>query len=216
MRLLWLFFALACIVLATFAIWGDAYESQFTIEGSLNWLQKFGEWAWIAAIALLAADIFLPIPSTVIFTALGILYGPLWGGLIGTAGFAIGGGIAYGLCRSFGERPALWLLGEKDYRRGRSIFSKSGGWIIVLSRWLPVLPEVISCMAGLAKMPVGKFLTALLCGSAPIAFAFAALGHAGKDQPLLPLLASVIIAPLLWLGAAKWLRARHDDQLDGL
>lgn len=206
MRLFWLFFALSCIVLVTFAIWGDGFENQFTIEGSLQWLGNYGKWAWLAAMILLAADLFLPIPSTVVFTALGILYGPVWGGLIGTAGFTLGGCIAYGLCLAFGERLAISLLGKRDYDRGRTLFSsRSGGWIVVLSRWLPVLPEVISCMAGLARMPPPRFLGALLCGSAPISFGFAVLGHAGKDQPLIPIFASIVIAPLLWFAAGKWL-----------
>ena len=206
MRLLWLFLALACIVLATFAIWGDAFENQFTVEGSLVWLREYGQSAWLAAIALLASDLLLPIHSTVVFTALGILYGPWWGGLTGAIGFALGGAIAYAICRSFGERAALRLLGEHDYRRGQTLFERSGGWIVVLSRWLPVLPEVISCIAGLTRMPVGKFSLALTCGSAPIAFAFAALGHAGKDQPLLAIGFSVVIAPILWLAAGRLLR----------
>ena len=203
MRLFWLFLALACIVLVTFAIWGDAFENQFTIEGSLAWLRSHGQWAWLAAIALLAGDLLLPVPSTVVFTALGILYGPWLGGLIGAVGFASGGAVAYAVCRSFGEKAALRLLGERDYLRGRQLFEKSGGWIVVLSRWLPILPEVISCIAGLTRMPIGKFVAALLCGSCPIAFAFAALGHAGKDQPLLALAASAIVAPLLWLATSR-------------
>lgn len=208
MRLLWLFLVLACIVLATFAIWGDAWESRFTVDGSVAWLRGHGRWAWLAAVALLAADLVLPVPSTVVFTALGILYGPWLGGLIGTAGYGAGGAIAYAVCRGFGKGMALRLLGARDYRRGHALFRKSGGWIVVVSRWLPVLPEVISCIAGLTRMPCGRFFGALLCGSAPVAFAFATLGHAGKHQPLLALAASAVIAPLLWLASSRWIR--HD------
>jgi uncharacterized membrane protein YdjX (TVP38/TMEM64 family) len=210
MRLLWLFLGLAGVVLITFAIWGDGFERQFTIDGSVAWLRDHGKWAWLAAIALLASDLLLPIPSTVVFTALGILYGPWLGGLIGTVGFALGGFIAYGACRSFGDRVALWLLGERDYQRGRRLFEKAGGWIVVLSRWLPVLPEVISCIAGLTRMPVAPYSIALVCGSAPVAFAFAVLGHAGRDQPLLAVIASMIMAPILWFLAGRILR-RHEQ-----
>ena len=211
MRLLWLFLALAVIVLITFAVWGDAFEKQFTVEGSLQWLQRMGSWAWLAAIGLLASDLFLPIPSTVIFTALGLLYGPLWGGIVGTAGFSLGGLIAYGICRAFGERTSRWLLGERDFARGHALFETSGGWIVVISRWLPVLPEVISCIAGLTQMPFAKFLLALFCGSTPIAFTFAALGHAGRDQPGLALGVSAVVAPILWLVFGKWMNHRRES-----
>ncbi|MCB1094729.1 MAG: VTT domain-containing protein [Verrucomicrobiae bacterium] len=209
MRLLWLFLGLTAVVLISFAIWGDGFESQFTVEGSIAWLRSHGNWAWFAAIMLLASDLVLPIPSTVVFTALGILYGPWLGGLIGTVGFALGGFIAYGACRGFGERIAQRLLGDRDYQRGRQLFEKAGGWIVVLSRWLPVLPEVISCIAGLTRMPVAQYSIALICGSAPVAFAFAVLGHAGRDQPMLAVIASMVMAPILWFVAGKIVK-RHE------
>ncbi len=85
-----------------------------------------------------------------------------------------------GLCRGFGRPLALRLLGPRDLEQGERLFARTGGWLVVLSRWLPIFPEVIACMAGLARMPLWTFLIALLCGSAPLGFAFAAIGHAGR------------------------------------
>ena len=98
------------------------------------------------------------------------------------------------------------LLGERDYARGKMLFRRSGGWIVVVSRWLPVLPEVISCMAGLTRMPWPRFVIALVCGSAPPAFVFAFLGQAGSHHPGLALAVSAIVAPVLWLIAGRWVK----------
>jgi uncharacterized membrane protein YdjX (TVP38/TMEM64 family) len=62
-----------------------------------------------------------------------------------------------------------------------------------------VLPEAISCMAGLARMPFSTFLLALLSGSIPLCFVVAALGHAGSDRPLLTLVLSALLPLPLWL-----------------
>ena len=185
MRLFWLFIGLAALVLIPFLIWGDRFEDTFSATGAAEWLRGYGGRAWLAAIVLLASDLVLPVPSTMVFTALGIVYGA---------------------CLRFGEAAALRLLGKEDYARGQKLFRRSGGWIVVVSRWLPVLPEVISCMAGLARMPWQRFFVALVCGSAPPAFAFAFLGQAGSQHPGLALAASAVAAPVLWLIAGRWLK----------
>jgi uncharacterized membrane protein YdjX (TVP38/TMEM64 family) len=79
------------------------------------------------------------------------------------------------------------------------LFERGGAWAIVLTRSLPYsVPEVIVFLAGLARMPMGKFITALTVGSVPTAFAFAAIGSLLADQPILALTVSYVL-PLLLL-----------------
>ena len=97
----------------------------------------------------------------------------------------------------------------QDLLAGERLFARAGGWLVVLSRWLPVFPEVIACMAGLSRMPALPFFTALACGSAPLGFAFAAIGHAGVDHPVLAIALSGGLPPLLWLLVQHHVRARQ-------
>ncbi|HEY0605864.1 MAG TPA: VTT domain-containing protein [Herpetosiphonaceae bacterium] len=210
MRLLWLFLMLVALILIPFALWGDALESTFSTTGAVSWLTSYGHWAWVAGIMLLIADLFLPLPGTVIISALGYVYGPLLGGLIGAAGSFLSGVTAYVLCRFLGRRAAVWLLGQRELARSERLFADMGGWIVVLSRWLPVFPEAIACMAGLTRMPWSSFLLALICGSLPLGFVFAAVGHAGIDRPALALLLSAALPPILWLGARLLLHAQME------
>jgi uncharacterized membrane protein YdjX (TVP38/TMEM64 family) len=208
MRLVWIFTGLVVLILIPFAIWGDALETAFTATGAITWLNQYGRWAWAAGIALLVADLVLPIPGTVIISALGYMYGPLVGGLFGATGSFLSGALAYGLCRRFGQRAARRLLGQHDLERSEHLFATVGGWIVVLSRWLPVLPEAVACMAGLTRMPPPLFFVALACGSLPLGFTFAAVGYAGVASPAVAVLLSAIIPPLLWLIARIVLRAK--------
>jgi len=208
LRLFWIFIGLALAVLIPFLIWGEGLERTFSRAGVVAWLADYGQWAWAAGLLLLASDLLLPIPATAVMAALGFVYGPLWGGLIGAAGGFLGGAVGYGLCRAFGRPLALRLLGPGGLAQGERLFARAGGWLVVLSRWLPVFPEVIACMAGLARMPVAAFLIALLCGSVPLGFAFAAIGHAGVEHPVLAIALSALAPPLLWLVVQPHVRAR--------
>jgi uncharacterized membrane protein YdjX (TVP38/TMEM64 family) len=207
-RLLAVFIGLALLVLIPFAIWGGELERALSPEAAATWLQGYGAWAWAVGLGLLLADLVLPIPATAVMSALGFIYGPLLGGLVGAAGSILAGALGYGVCRSAGPRAARRLLGEHGLEQGRRLASGTGPWLVVLSRWLPVFPEVVACMAGLTRMPAPAFLMALACGSIPLSFAFAALGHAGLDRPGLALVLSALAPPALWLAVRPLLAAR--------
>jgi uncharacterized membrane protein YdjX (TVP38/TMEM64 family) len=198
MRLLYLFLALAALVLISFFIWGDSLMEFFSQQGTINWLKEYGSWAWVVAIGLLMADLLLPLPATLIMAALGYIYGPVAGGLIGGLGSFMSGALGYWMCRLLGEKPAIVLLGKRDYERGQKLSGNIGGWVVVMSRWLPVFPEVIACMAGLTRMPARYFHAALLCGSLPMAFVYAFVGYAGAEHPGLSIGLSAGVPPLIW------------------
>jgi uncharacterized membrane protein YdjX (TVP38/TMEM64 family) len=207
MRLIFLLIALVIIVLIPFFIWGDTLMAFFSWEHSLEWLKAYGTWAWAIAIVLLIADLFLPLPATIIMSALGYIYGPLVGGLISAAGSFASGVLAYWLCRMLGENAATWVLGKKDYERGKKISARVGGWVVALSRWLPVFPEVIACMAGLTRMPAKNFYLALACGSLPLGFIYAIIGNSGIENPALAIGLSACLPPIIWFVVSRVLRS---------
>jgi uncharacterized membrane protein YdjX (TVP38/TMEM64 family) len=56
-------------------------------------------------------------------------------------------------------------------------------------------------------MPFQTFLLAVLCGSLPMGFVFAAIGALGQDNPAWALVLSIVVPALLWLGARRWMRS---------
>lgn len=204
MRLLAWFLALAALVLATWLLWGGAWEERLTMAGAVAWLEAAGPWAWAAGIGLLASDLVLPVPGTVVMSALGYVHGPLAGGLAAAAGSMLAGLGGYGIGRLVGERAARRLLGAVDYEKGRLLFARGGAWMVALSRALPILPEALACTAGLVRMPFARFLGALACGSLPVGFLFAWIGAAGRDAPGWALAFSLLVPALLWTAARRW------------
>jgi membrane protein DedA with SNARE-associated domain len=92
-----------------------------------------------------------------------------------------------------------------------AIFQRSGPWLVVASRWLPLLPEVISCLAGITRMPLRVFTLGLLCGAVPVGFVYAAIGAAGQQHPRIALFLSIIMPPLLWLAVRPRVRRRMPE-----
>lgn len=193
-------------IIVPFVIWGAAFDKTLSLEGTRQWMEGYGAWAWAAGIVLLVADIVLPVPSTVVMSALGWMYGWWMGGLIAAAGSMLSGVVAYAACRWLGRGAARWIAGEEGLRRGEEIFEQRGGWLVALSRWMPVLPEAVACLAGLSRMNARVFFSALACGSLPTGFAFAAIGHLGQSEPGWAMALSCIVPVLLWLGAARFLK----------
>lgn len=203
MRLALWFVVLAALVLGAWLIWGGKWDDQFTFAGSVKWLESAGPWAWAAGISLLVGDLALPVPGTIVISALGYVYGTLLGGVIASIGLIAAGVLGYGLGRLFGEKFARRWLGELDYEKGKLLFAKRGGWVVAMSRALPILPEVISCTAGLVRMPFRRFAVALACGSLPMGFVFAAIGKAGHAAPGWAFGLSLAVPALLWLAASR-------------
>ncbi len=204
-RLLIAFVLAAGLMLAVFAIWGESWQRTFTVEGSVEWLRGSGSWAWAAGIGLLVSDLVLPVPSTCVMSALGIVYGPWLGGAISAFGTLLGGVLAYWLCRAVGERAASYLLGDRRGDAGR-LSTKLGMWVITLTRCLPVLPELTCCMAGLERMPLARFHIALACGCLPTSFVFAWIGAAGIERPWFALTLSIALPAVLFGVALWWMR----------
>ena len=172
-------------------------------------LKEYESWAWALGIALIWGDVVLPVPQTAVIAALGIVYGTLLGGLLGSVGLITGGLLGYGLMLTSARRYVQRFVGPKSLHKMESVFDRGGAWAIVLTRSLPYsVPEAIVFLAGLAGMPIRKFTAALTIGSVPTAFAFAAIGAGWSDQPILALAASYMLPIPLLLIALYLMRVR--------
>ncbi|MBL8797570.1 MAG: VTT domain-containing protein, partial [Planctomycetia bacterium] len=181
-------------------------DNYFAGPEGLRRLQEFGAWAWLVGIGLIVADLVLPVPSTAVIAGLGMLYGPWLGGLLGGLGSILAGLVAYGGCRLLGEQFCHFLAGEANLVRLNRFFGRYGLWAIALSRWMPLLPEALCCLAGMARMRASHFLISLGCGSLAMGMTFAFLGEAYHDRPIVGLFISALIPVLVWPPIHLYLR----------
>jgi len=206
LKILGIAVALAALCLAGFELWGEQLETVFSQDACREWFSETRHVAWLVAIGLLVSDLVLPIPATGVMAALGSVYGVAVGAVIGAAGSALAGLLGYGLARLAGKKAIRFIATDKEVERFRDLFDRWGGAAIILSRVMPILPEVMSVLAGLARMRVGRFVAALLLGTIPVAVLFAYIGAASARAPGYGVLIAVALPLLLWPGFLYALR----------
>lgn len=186
-------------IIVPFLLWGEAFETLLSPSAMRSLLERHRAIGWLIGIALLVADLFLPIPSTIVMSALGWLYGPLTGGLVASVGLFLSAQLAFHLSHRFGRRIAVRLADEESLAAAALWFSKAGGACVAVSRCLPVLSEAIACLAGLSGFPQRDFLVASLLGTLPAGFAFAYIGQLGHEDSTTATALSALLPILLWV-----------------
>lgn len=172
-KLLVLVFVALLAGVIPFLLLGSAFETQLQEWFAKNWspTARFG-----LVIALLCADIVLPVPSSAVCTAAGAQLGLLPATIASTIGLTLGACSGYLLARWLGEPLVRRLL---DLPRDAPVVplkTKSSAVLLVLLRPLPLLAEASVLLAGLLRTPWQQFFWPVLLANFTISFAYAALG----------------------------------------
>lgn len=146
-----------------------------------DWILSVIEgWGYPGVFALmLLENVFPPIPSEVIMPLAGYLAAT--GSLsfiptviAGTAGSVVGTLLWYWLGKALGDarlkrwaaRHGRWMtVSPSDIDKAEAWFLRHGGAAVFLGRMVPAVRTLISVPAGIARMPMGKFLAFTIAGS---------------------------------------------------
>ena len=166
-----------------------------------RWMGNAGTGSAVVMISLLAADLFLPIPSSLIMVLSGAAFGVLWGSLFSLIGSIGGEWLGFELVRGYGRAASSRLVGDDELERLSRIFARHGAAVVVVTRALPVVMETMSVVAGLSTMKRSSFLVASLLGTAPIVVVYAYAGAVWRETgSLLPAVIMLIaVAGLGWI-----------------
>jgi len=150
--------------------------------------------------ALLAADVLIPVPSSILGSLLGarlgLAAGFLWGWLGMTAGHLVGYGVG---------RLLLARLG-RDLPRATTLA------LLFISRPVPVLAEALTFAAGATQMPLGPFIAVVAAGNALTMLAYAGSGAALLPGALAgPGLMVPLALPVVAWGIWRWMAGRKQD-----
>jgi uncharacterized membrane protein YdjX (TVP38/TMEM64 family) len=172
MRWVVIWIVLIALVLVPFFLFEDQFNAvaaRMTTEGTAAWL------AGGSIFALLALDVVLPVPSSIVSTAAGVLLGfwkgaaIVWLGMTAACliGYALGARTS-GLARRF--------VGEEGLSRAERLVRAYGDWTILLCRPVPVLAEASVIFAGLVRAPFARFAWLTAGSNLGIALGYAAFG----------------------------------------
>ena len=176
-----------------------------------SWMGRAGTGSAVVMISLLAADLFLPIPSSLIMMLSGAAFGVLWGSVFSLVGSIGGEWLGFELVRRYGRRASSKMVGDDELERLSRVFARHGTAVVVVTRALPVVMETMSVVAGLSKMKRSTFLIASLLGTAPIVVVYAYAGAISRQTgSLVPALIMLIaVAGLGWIVYRARISAGH-------
>lgn len=192
----WLAVFLAIPILP-FVAFGEATEQRFT-----NWLDATlpPSTAAMLVIGLLAIDVLLPVPSSVVITFSGKILG-FWGGMAASwCGMMLGAVVAFGLVRTLGRPLAQRFTTADELARVDAMAAHVGILVLVLARPIPILAEASVLLMGTTGLAWWRFVAAIGLSNLGIAAAYAALGDSVKWP--VALLASIAL-PLVCGGIAR-------------
>ena len=143
-------------------------------------MEEGGLLAALLSTSLLGLDVFLPVPSSVLMTLNGTLFGIGLGVLISLAGCLLSGVVALGAGRS--SRPLLRrFAAEEEMQDARRGLQRWGVAALVFTRPLPVLAETTAIAAAAGGMKTGPYLLGIFLGSLPIALLYGIAGSLATD-----------------------------------
>jgi len=157
--------------------------------------------ARLAVALLLAADVVLPVPSSLVNTASGTLFGWFEGAIIAWLGMTVGSVAAWGLGRSAGRSGLRRLVSDAELTRAERLVTRHGDVALVLSRPVPVLAEASALLAAACGTPFSRYMLLSILANAGIAIAYAGVGALAADAPsfLLAFLGAVCIPGIAML-----------------
>jgi membrane protein DedA with SNARE-associated domain len=132
--------------------------------------------------------------------------------------YGLGAWLGYDRLRALAGRPWFIITSQKDLDRGQRVFERHGGRMVLLGRCVPVIRSVVSIPAGIARMPLPRFLLLTAIGSGVWNALFIGLGWVlgeewGRVQgwlgPVTYVVLGLVVIALVWLAIRK-ARARRD------
>ncbi|MHB1394517.1 MAG: TVP38/TMEM64 family protein [Clostridia bacterium] len=147
-------------------------------------IESLGGMAPVVFILMCAVRGVVFIPCGLLSALGGLLFGPLLGTIFTLIGLTVGSAITFYLARSLGKSWAEKTLGHK-YDRYEGYISKDSFYSIFIMRVVPILPfDVVSCMAGMSRARVDKYILATLIGSLPGVFIYVFFGDSLRGLSL--------------------------------
>jgi len=197
-RYLYITLALAGVFLACFGI-AEALGVPLLTD-PMPLLRKAGPLAAVIGVALLIADVVLPVPSSVIMVAHGALFGIVTGSLLSLAG-SVGCAVAGFAIGRAGRETVHRLVSDAEYARVSRLLDRWGMAGIVATRPVPILAEVMAIIAGTTPaVRWWQIVVASTLGSIPPAIAYAVAGHFATETVGM----IWVFSALMLMSAAMW------------
>ncbi|QXH97403.1 3-dehydroquinate synthase [Pseudomonas ogarae] len=162
-------------------------------------------------VALLALDVVLPVPSSMVALLAVAMLGSVGGYLAIFVGLCLGAGLGYALGAGY-LRLLSGRLGLHQRQPGQLAY-RLGTLSLICLRGVPVLAETSVVAAGMQRYPLRAFILVTTLANAGLALAYSAIGTFLVEQNalLVTLLASMVLPGLFIAGYSLFKSLRRSD-----
>ncbi|MDO6441913.1 MULTISPECIES: TVP38/TMEM64 family protein [unclassified Marinobacter] len=175
-----------------------------------EWLNDQGMFGPLLLMLLMILAVVVgPIPTLPISAASGLVYGMFAGTAIAVIGALAGSLIAFYLARMLGRDAVQKKLGHNP------MFSARGSqpflfFAVLITRLIPLFSfALVSYAAGVTAIHLWRYALATTLGMLPMTFVFAGLGQSFEFNPVLTVIAAVIV--LVFMSTLPIYLGRHPN-----
>jgi uncharacterized membrane protein YdjX (TVP38/TMEM64 family) len=147
--------------------------------------------SWV--VALLMADIVLPVPASLVSTLAGALLGVTAGFAASVVGMTLTCQIGYALGR-WSAPLAQRLISDEEMARVSKQVNRRGMWAFAMLRPIPVLAEASAFWAGVMQVNPLRFSAVTLMANSGLSLLYAAVGAAAIPAGSVTLILAAAIA----------------------
>jgi len=166
-------------------------------------------------IGLLALDVVLPVPSSMVALLAVATLGSVGGYLVIFIGLCLGAGLGYALGAGY-FRLLSSRLGLHQRQPGQLAY-RLGTLSLICLRGVPVLAETSVVAAGMQRYPLRAFILVTTLANAGLALAYSAIGTflVAQNALLVTLLAGMVLPALFIAGYSLFKALRKGESLRG-
>lgn len=179
---------------------------------TLDRLRSSGRLAVAVTIfTLLLVDSVLPVPSSPLIALAGSVFGAPVGAMLTIAGSMACSAASYGVGRFASPWVRRRIVDDEELREMDEWTDRFGRWMFVFSRGLPLMTETVGTSAGIARVPLARFLWYTLLGTVPVCLIYVIAGsYAETAQGILEIATLGFLVPIvLWYVVRRILRRKH-------
>lgn len=144
-----------------------------------QWVRGFGLWGPVAVVLLMLVQTIVPvIPSYLLMIVTVLAYGAVWGAALAYGSLLLAAAVAYLIGHGLGRVAVDKLIGHAAEAKLCKFVDRYGTGAVIIARISPVIStDAVSIVAGLARMPFGRFMLATAIGTVPLTLLIAYLGE---------------------------------------
>ena len=210
-KLLLIYAVMLAVVVVPFVFFGDWFDT--VAAQLLSGERKFE--MFLVTSGLLAADVFIPVPSSAVSVSAGMLLGLPLAFLATLLGLTLGCYIGYGFGFYFRKVHFDRWNEDSEFRKLSAEFSRHGYIVLLTCRSIPLLSEMSVIVAGFHRYPLAKFTVVTFAANSVLAGLYAFLGDNAMGLNSVYLVVAIMFcipfftysARLLWVSRAS--SARH-------